>query len=77
MEASQSKNILEYLENLRPKIDRKIEEYLPRKVSKEWVEKVFGRGKLFFKGNPKSNLRSDLGFFRQRREKDGDRHCFC
>jgi len=33
MEASQSKNILEYLENLRPKIDRKIEEYLPRKVS--------------------------------------------
>jgi geranylgeranyl diphosphate synthase type I len=44
MEASQSKNILEYLENLRPKIDRKIEEYLPRKVSKKWVEEVFGRG---------------------------------
>jgi geranylgeranyl diphosphate synthase type I len=44
MVVSQFKNILEYLENLRPKIDRKIEEYLPRKVSKEWVEEVFGRG---------------------------------
>jgi geranylgeranyl diphosphate synthase type I len=44
MEVSQYKNILEYLENLRPKVDRKIEEYLPRKVNKEWVEEVFGRG---------------------------------
>ena len=44
MEASQSKNILEYLEKLRPKIDKKIEDYLPRKVSKEWAKEVFGKG---------------------------------
>jgi geranylgeranyl diphosphate synthase type I len=44
MVVSRSKNILEYLEKLRPQIDRKIEEYLPRKVSKKWVEKVFGKG---------------------------------
>jgi geranylgeranyl diphosphate synthase type I len=44
MEAFQSKNILGYLEKLRPKIDKRIEKYLPRKVSKEWVGKVFGKG---------------------------------
>jgi geranylgeranyl diphosphate synthase type I len=56
MEASQSKNILEYLENLRPKIDRKIEKYLPRKVSKEWVEEVFGRGNYSLKAIQKAIL---------------------
>jgi geranylgeranyl diphosphate synthase type I len=56
MEVSQSKNILEYLENLRPKIDRKIEEYLPRKVSKEWMEKVFGRGNYSLKAIQKAIL---------------------
>jgi geranylgeranyl diphosphate synthase type I len=56
MEASQSKNILEYLENLRPKIDRKIEEYLPRKVSKEWMEKVFGKGNYSLKAIQKAIL---------------------
>jgi geranylgeranyl diphosphate synthase type I len=56
MEASQSKNILEYLENLRPKIDRKIEEYLPRKVSKEWVKEVFGRGDYSLKAIQKAIL---------------------
>ena len=56
MEASQYKNILEYLENLRPKIDRKIEEYLPRKVSKEWMEKVFGKGNYSLKAIQKAIL---------------------
>jgi geranylgeranyl diphosphate synthase type I len=56
MEASQSKNILEYLENLRPKIDRKIEKYLPRKISKEWVEEVFGRGNYSLKAIQKAIL---------------------
>jgi geranylgeranyl diphosphate synthase type I len=56
MEASQSKNILEYLENLRPKIDRKIEEYLPRKVSKKWVEEVFGKGNYSLKAIQKAIL---------------------
>ena len=49
MEVFQSKNILDYLEKLRLKIDRKIEEYLPRKVSKEWVEEVFGKGNYSLK----------------------------
>jgi geranylgeranyl diphosphate synthase type I len=56
MEVSQSKNILEYLENLRPKIDRKIEEYLPRKVSKKWVEEVFGKGNYSLKAIQKAIL---------------------
>jgi geranylgeranyl diphosphate synthase type I len=56
MEASQSKNILEYLENLRPKVDRKIDEYLPRKVRKEWVEEVFGRGNYSLKAIQKAIL---------------------
>jgi geranylgeranyl pyrophosphate synthase len=56
MEASQSKNILKYLENLRPKIDRKIEEYLPRKISKEWMDEVFGRGDYSLKAIQKAIL---------------------
>jgi geranylgeranyl diphosphate synthase type I len=56
MEVSQSKNILEYLENLGPKIDRKIAEYLPRKVSKKWVEEVFGRGNYSLKAIQKAIL---------------------
>jgi geranylgeranyl diphosphate synthase type I len=56
MEVSQSKNILEYLENLRPKIDRKIEEYLPKKVSKEWTNEVFGRGDYSLKAIQKAIL---------------------
>jgi geranylgeranyl diphosphate synthase type I len=56
MEVFQSKNILEYLENLRPKIDKKIEEYLPRKVSKKWVEEVFGRGNYSLKAIQKAIL---------------------
>jgi len=56
MEASQSKNILEYLENLRPKIDRKIEKYLPRKISKELVEEVFGKGNYSLRAIQKTIL---------------------
>jgi geranylgeranyl diphosphate synthase type I len=62
MAVSQSKNILEYLENLRPKIDRKIEEYLPRKVSREWVEEVFGRGDYSLKAIQKAILDSIWDF---------------
>ncbi|XOB40777.1 MAG: polyprenyl synthetase family protein [Candidatus Nealsonbacteria bacterium] len=38
-----SKNkITQYLENLRPEIDKIIEEYIPKKVSSQWLEFVFG-----------------------------------
>ncbi|MBC7073777.1 polyprenyl synthetase family protein [Candidatus Parcubacteria bacterium] len=40
--------VKEYLENLRSEIDLTIEKYLPKKVSKEWVEKVFGKEKFKF-----------------------------
>jgi geranylgeranyl diphosphate synthase type I len=56
MEVSQFKNVLEYLENLRPKIDKKIEEYLPRKVSKEWAKEVFGKGNYSLKAIQKAIL---------------------
>jgi len=56
MEASQSKNILEYLEKLRPKIDKKIEDYLPRKVSKKWAKEVFGKGNYSLKAIQKAIL---------------------
>lgn len=41
-------NIEEYLENLRKKIDKIVEVYLPRKVSLKWVREVFGKEKYRF-----------------------------
>ncbi len=46
-EGSQS-SIEEYLKIQGEKIDRIIEKYLPRKVSKDWAEKVFGKEKFKF-----------------------------
>lgn len=43
MEDYQSKKISEWLENLRPKIDRLIEKYLPRKVNNLWLKEVLKR----------------------------------
>lgn len=43
--------IQDYLERLRPKIDKRIEKYLPRKVSKEWLEDLLGREKFCFSPN--------------------------
>jgi len=41
--SSQPREILEYLEKLRVKIDKQIERYLPRKVNKSWIERFFGK----------------------------------
>ena len=35
--------IVEYLENLKPEIDRIIEEYLPKKANRKWLEFAFGK----------------------------------
>lgn len=40
--------IFDWLEKLRSQIDKIIEKYLPRKVSKKWVEEVFGKEKYTF-----------------------------
>ena len=40
---SHSEKILDYLEKLRVKIDKRIESYLPRQVNKDWIEKFFGK----------------------------------
>jgi geranylgeranyl diphosphate synthase type I len=53
---SQSKNISKYLKKLRSQIDRRIGRYLPRKVSKKWVEKVLGRGNYSLKAIQKAIL---------------------
>ena len=36
-------NIEEYLEKQRPEVDRIIEKYLPKKVSKKWLDFTFGK----------------------------------
>lgn len=41
-------NIEEYLEKQRPGIDRMIEKYLPKKVTKKWLEFVFGKPRYFY-----------------------------
>lgn len=41
-------NIEKYLENLRPEIDKIIEKYLPRKISKKWTIEVFGKPEYNF-----------------------------
>jgi geranylgeranyl pyrophosphate synthase len=35
--------IIEYLEELKPEIDKIIEKYLPKKVTKKWLEFAFGK----------------------------------
>jgi len=37
-----------YLEELRPKIDKLIEKYLPKKATKKWLEFVFGKPRYSF-----------------------------
>lgn len=44
----EKEDIVKYLENLRPKIDEIIEKYLPKKVSKKWLESVSGKPRYAF-----------------------------
>ena len=40
--------IVDYLKKLKPEIDKIIEKYLPKKVTKEWLEFTFGRPRYSF-----------------------------
>jgi len=40
--------IVEYLEKMKPEIDRIIENYLPKKVNKKWLEFTFGKPHYLF-----------------------------
>jgi len=42
-----SEEILNYLKKLRIEIDKRIENYLPRKVNKKWIEEIFGKRNRF------------------------------
>jgi len=44
----QRKKFEEYLDNLKPEIDRVIEEYFPREVTKEWLEFVFQKPRYIY-----------------------------
>jgi len=44
----EKENIVEYLEKLKPEIDRVIEEYLPKKITKKWLEFTFGKPRYIF-----------------------------
>ncbi|MFQ6049666.1 MAG: hypothetical protein ACE5J0_01330, partial [Candidatus Paceibacterales bacterium] len=40
--------ISQYLEKLKPEIDKIIEKYLPKKATKEWLEFTFGKPRYFY-----------------------------
>lgn len=40
--------IVDYLENLKPKIDKVIERYLPKKANKKWLDFTFGKPRYSF-----------------------------
>jgi len=40
---SSQEKIIDYLDRLKPEIDKIIEKYIPRKISQEWLEFVFGK----------------------------------
>ena len=40
--------IIDYLEKLKPEIDRTIEKYLPKKVSNKWLDFSFGKPRYIF-----------------------------
>lgn len=40
--------IVDYLEKLKPKIDKVIEKYLPRKITKKWLDLAFGKSRYSF-----------------------------
>lgn len=42
------RNIEEYLEKMRPEIDRVIEKYLPKKATKKWLDFTFGKPGYFY-----------------------------
>lgn len=42
------KQIINYLEKLKPEIDKVIEKYIPKKVTKKWLNFVFGRPRYQF-----------------------------
>jgi len=41
-------NGVDYLEKLKPKIDKIIEKYLPRKITKKWLNFAFGKARYSF-----------------------------
>jgi geranylgeranyl diphosphate synthase type I len=41
--------ILEYLNGLKIEIDKKIEDYLPRKANNKWIEEIFGKRSYILK----------------------------
>lgn len=40
--------IIDYLEKLKPEIDRIIEKYIPKKVTKKWLEFTFGKPRYLY-----------------------------
>jgi len=42
-DSSRKEEIGQYLKKIKPEIDRTIEKYLPKKVSKKWLESTFGK----------------------------------
>jgi len=40
--------IVNYLEKLKPEIDRVIEKYIPKKITKKWLEITFGKPRYLF-----------------------------
>jgi len=45
---SQEEKIVDYLEKLKPEIDGMIEKYLPKKVTKKWLNFTFGKPRYIF-----------------------------
>lgn len=43
-----AEKITDFLEKLKPEIDKTIEKYLPKKVSKKWLEFVFGKSRYLY-----------------------------
>lgn len=41
-------SIVEYLEKMKPEIDRIIEKYLPKKITRRWLNSVFGKPRYLF-----------------------------
>jgi geranylgeranyl diphosphate synthase type I len=46
--SNQKEKFIEYLKKMRPEIDRAIEEYLPKKITKEWLEFVFQKPRYVY-----------------------------
>ena len=55
--------ILDYLEILKPKIDKAIEKYLPKKITKKWLNFAFGSNCQFNSKQFRKFSQNQFGIF--------------